>query len=120
MNNLYSKNGKLLTDQNEILPENHNYYKKLYSTKGTEQVNLNDILENEVSKRSEGEKIKLDQSLQYEEFLSSLKRMPNNSSLSSSGFTVPFYKLFWNDISHFLKRSLNDSFQKEELSVTLK
>lgn len=88
MNNLYSKNGKLLRDQSEILLETHNHYKNLYSTKETEQVNLNDILDNEVPNISEEDRIKLDQPLQHEEFLSSLKRMPNNSSPGSSGFTV--------------------------------
>jgi len=38
--------------------------------------------------------------------------MSNNKSPGSDRLTVEFYKIFWNDIKHFLIDSLNFSFEK--------
>ena len=37
--------------------------------------------------------------------------MKNCKSPGSDGITTEFYKIFWNDIKHFLKDSLNYSFR---------
>jgi len=46
--------------------------------------------------------------------------MSNNSSPGISGFTSAFYKVFWIDISIFLVRSMNYSFEMGELSISQK
>ena len=46
--------------------------------------------------------------------------MKNDKSPGTDGFTCEFFKLFWKDIGHFLLRSINNSFEKGELSVTQK
>ena len=42
--------------------------------------------------------------------------MKNGTSPGSDGFTVEFYKFFWNDLGSFLVRAINESFKKESLS----
>ena len=38
----------------------------------------------------------------------------------STGFTTEFFKFFWKDLGYFVLRSINYSFEKNELSVTQK
>ncbi|KAJ8033044.1 hypothetical protein HOLleu_23168 [Holothuria leucospilota] len=45
--------------------------------------------------------------------------MKNNKSPGPDGFTVEFYKYFWNEIGQFLLRSLNFGYENS-LSVTQK
>ena len=44
--------------------------------------------------------------------------MKNNKSPGPDGFTVDFFKSFFVDLRTFLTQSINDGFQKDELSVT--
>lgn len=46
--------------------------------------------------------------------------MKNDKSPGSDGFTTEFLKFFWSDLSHFIIRSKNFGFRKQELSVTQK
>ena len=46
--------------------------------------------------------------------------MSNNKSPGFDGFTEEFFKFFWNDLGHFLVRSINYALHKGELSVTQK
>ena len=58
--------------------------------------------------------------LTYEECLTSLKNMSNNKSQENFGLTGEFYKVFWINIGHFLARSIDQGFDKGELSITQK
>ena len=49
-----------------------------------------------------------------------LKRMTNNKSPGSDGFTVEFFKFFWPQLGEYVVRSLNEGFDKKELSTTQK
>ena len=49
-----------------------------------------------------------------------LSKMKNNKSPGSSGFSVEFFKFFWNDLKFFWLNSINYGFLKGELSVTQK
>ena len=42
--------------------------------------------------------------------------MKNGTSPGSDGFTVEFFKFFWNDMGTLLVRAINESFRKESLS----
>ena len=71
------------------------------------------ILSNEKQNSLEGK-------ITYDELLFALKRAKNNKSPGSDGFTVEFFKFFWQDIGIFLLRSLNYGFDNNELSTTQK
>lgn len=122
MNSLYADTGTLLTNQSDILNEVCNHYKNLYSSRDTDNINLTTLFNNSdsIPKLNEYEKQSLEGHLSYNEMLTSLKKMSNDSSPGSSGFTAAFYKFFWIDIGHFLVRSINHAFDTGELSITLK
>ena len=46
--------------------------------------------------------------------------MKNNKSPGLDGYTVEFLKFFWNDIGHFVLRSVNEGYNSGELSVSFR
>jgi hypothetical protein len=52
------------------------------------------------------------------ELTSALKRMKNNKSPGSDGFTADFFKFFWIDVGKFVFRSVNYGYQQKKMSVT--
>ena len=46
--------------------------------------------------------------------------MPNNKTPGSDGLSAEFYKCFWKDIKDLVINSLNEGFEKNELSETRK
>lgn len=64
------------------------------------------------------ESANLEGPLQYNEVYGALQKMKNNKSPGTAGFTVEFYKFFWKDICHLLKRSLSYGYNEKQLSVT--
>ena len=97
------------------------FYRNLYSYREVYQVNLEDVLHNGNHKTlNDNMKESIEGNILYDEVLSSLKKMSNNKSPGYDGFTVEFFKFFWNDLAHFLVRSINYALRKGELSVTQK
>ena len=56
----------------------------------------------------------------YEELLLALKKKSINRSPGLDGFTVEFYKMFFIDLSWYLLRSINESYDSNNLSVSRK
>ena len=48
------------------------------------------------------------------ELTSALKRMKNNKSPGSDGFTADFFKFFWIDVGKFVFRSVNYGYQHKK------
>ena len=46
-----------------------------------------------------------------DEASSALRKMKNNKSPGSDGFTSEFFKFFWRQLGHFIVRSLNEGFK---------
>jgi hypothetical protein len=80
-------------------------------------VNLDDIL-HDVPKLSQEESGSLEGPLTYQEAHNALKKMNNDKSPGSDGFTVEFFKFFFIDIGAFLVRSANEGFANNKLSAT--
>ena len=121
MNKLYSKNGTLLVDQKLIINETMRHFKDLYTEKMVKKIDLNEFFLNDnINKVTDNDKARIEGKITSKEMLECLKKMRNDSSPGSSGFTTAFYKFFWNDIGGFLVRAVNFAFESGELSVTLK
>ena len=119
---LIDDNGREMVDFSEINNEVHTFNKNLYSSKGDtiENVDVNDVLEPDTPKLSEEEANSLEGKISANKALNALKNMKSNKSPGSSGFTVEFFKFFWNDLGAFLLKSINEGFDKGDLSITQK
>ena len=119
INRVVGADGSEKCNINSIKDECFSFYEKLYDKK---KINLSDfhdfIKEDTFTCLSENQKQDLEGPIKHDEILSALKRMSNNKSPGLDGFTVEFYKVFFKDLSWFLVRSLNDSYDSGSLSIT--
>ena len=60
----------------------------------------------------------MSQPVTKQECLTALLKMSNNKSLGSDGFSVEFYKYFWNDLNDLLLQSYQFSFDAGVLTDT--
>jgi len=68
-------------------------------------------------KLSDEERDELDELLTYDERKQILETFPNERSPGEDGFTVEFYKCFFELLGHNLVESFNEAFEANELSV---
>ena len=96
--------GHHISDQSKILLQQHDFYKTLYSTTN---LDCNDeSFFNHNIKLTEEQKYLCEGNITFKECAQSLKLMTNGKSPGSDGYTVDFYKKFWEDIGPLLYRSL--------------
>ena len=60
----------------------------------------------------------LEGELTEKEILAALKKMKNNKSPGTDGFTSEFLNFFYNDIKVFIQRALNEGYVEGKLSIT--
>ena len=118
-------NGEIVTDQKEILKEVQYFYENLYKNKDEDKgCSLKDIVEGlkgaSIRKLTEEEKDNLEGEIGSFEAGEILKKMKNNKSPGSDGFTSEFLKFFWKDLKVFVIGSLNYGYSLGSLSVTQK
>ena len=114
---------KVVTEPKEILIEQANYYKKLYSSTKPppESDELKYFLQDKhINKMDEDQKLSCEGKITELEAQAVIKTMANNKTPGSDGFPVDFYKVFWKDLGHFLLRSLNHAYESNSLSITQK
>ena len=75
------------------------------------------LLTDNIPKLTETEKCACEQMLSVKECGKALNEMGNNKSPECDGFTVEFYKFFWDEIKMFLYNSFVWSFQHKLLSL---
>lgn len=117
--------GKIISNQNEILNQVKIFYENLYkcnnvSTNCTiSEINtgLKDV---NVKKLRYEEQENLEGTISVSEAGEVLKNMKSNKTPGTDGFSSEFFKFFWKDLKHFVVRSINYGYQKGELSVTQK
>ena len=88
-----------VTESNGIKNEVGTFYTKLYSSREEEitNVDLNDILNENTPKLTNDKAISIEGQMTLPEATLFLSKMKNNKSPGSSGFSVEFFKFFWND-----------------------
>ena len=121
INVIEKEDGKIITDQKEILSETCNYYKTLCESKENtlEYVDLNAFMQDmEVPKLNKEEAFNLEGMVTLNETGKTRKNMKNNKSQGTSGFSADFYKVFWRLLGIFVVRAINSGFQEGEFSVT--
>ena len=112
----------VILDREKILEEIYKYYKELYSRKKNPCSSEIDIYLDgvEFNTLSEEDASSCEGLLTENECYKALMSMPNNKTPGSDGLSAEFYKCFWEDINNLVINSLNEGFEKNELSETQK
>ena len=119
MHKLKTRDGEEIFDKDKIMKEVKGFYEHLYTRKELEYVQISEMV-GELPSLAAEEIASLEGHITLEEASYALKNMKNNKSPGSDGFTVEFFKVFWKQLGEFVVRSLNDGFNKGELSSTQK
>ena len=122
MAGIINKNGIELKTNASISEEVYNFYNNLYSSQEHTliDIDITERLDKDTQKLSDIQAASIEGPMSYEEICNTLKNMQNGKSPGSTGFTTEFFKFFWKDLGYFVLRSINYSFEKNELSVTQK
>ena len=90
---LVNEKGETICKQDKILEEAKNYYKKLYTkTESLSEVNLNsEIPDSDIKKLNDTLKESLEGEITYNELTTAMRRMKNEKSPGSDGFTNEFF-----------------------------
>ena len=119
---LKKDDGSYTKTEDEILIEQHNFYKKLYQRDKISETNMNQYLQNmkKHTTLNDEEKLLLEGNINESECVAALNLMKLNKSPGSDGLPVEFYKSFWTDIKIPLLDSLQEAYTSGELSTTQK
>ncbi len=115
-------NDTLITDQKDILTEERNFYKTLYSEKldpnsESYKKSFRNFDLNDLCKLDEKTKAECDKSVTEKELLGSLKELKNGRTPGSDGFPADFYKFFWIDVKDLVTDSINHALSNGQLSI---
>ena len=116
---MINHNGTRINDRKDILNEERNFFKELYSSRNVDPniekfshfFNVDFQLPEEMTSTCEGE-------ITLAECTKALSMMQNNKSPGSDGLTTEFYLAFWDIISHYVVNSFNYAFNTGNLSIS--
>ena len=110
-------------DQEIILREKENFYRALYESSNInmETPESKTFFENELIKQLSDDNVSTcEGKITNEECKKALNEMGIGKSPGSDGFASEFYKRFWDEVSDDVVQSINNAFDKGELSICQK
>jgi len=113
-------NGTLIMEPGEILNVQRDYYEQLYAPVSVIDEECSDTFFQDdcINELNDIQKEFCEGQISEKDVKTALSAMSNNKSPGSDGFTVEFYKFFYNDIGEYLLKSYNHAFSSGALSVT--
>lgn len=122
---LETQDGKVITEPKDILKEQRCYYETLYSLPRQNQdfdfnIEVNKFTHGGLSSLSEADKNICEGIITEQDCKNALKDMKMGKSPGCDGLTVEFYIFFWLKIKSLVIESINEGFDKGELSVNQK
>ena len=111
-------NGQIIKDEDKIMSCIQLFYTKLYEKSKATCDFQNYISDIKLNVLSDDDAILCEGKLTENECLEALKAMNLNKSPGSDGLSVEFYRCFWQYIKHMVIDSLNEGYDKQELSYT--
>ena len=117
---LITENESAIKDENLILDKIESFFKDLYTSNiSFSETKYNGFIENlNMPRLSEDDREKCEGLLTYEECKKSLETFQNEKSPGEDGFTVEFYKCFFELLGTDLVASLNAAYELGELSIS--
>ena len=112
---------KVITDQKQVEWEVRKFYWKLYQEE-EKTINKEEVLKNiaSIKKVSEDDRLLMDGKISEEEVGRTLKNTRNNIAPGYGGFGGNFYKVFWKFLKKIVVNAINETFENEELPITLR
>ena len=109
-----------IKDETQILDAIENYFNNLYmSTDGTTQDDYDQYIQDlSLPRLSDEERDNMEGPLTYEECKKVLETFQNDKSPGEHGFTVEFYKFFFELLGHDLIASFNEAYEANELTIS--
>ena len=120
MNSLLTEDGTLVETQDEILKETTNFYKRLYTSKKTDDLAQDYLLNKLKQNLTDEDKDSIEGEITLTEILIAIKSLANEKSPGCDGLIAEFYKTFSSVIGNDLVDVINNGFQKGELSNTMR
>ena len=104
----------------QILDQIEGYFKKLYTSENTSsQEEYDEFIQHlTIPRISNEDRDSLEGSLTYEECKKVLDSFKNDKSPGEDGFTVEFYKFFYDLLGKDLLASLNEAYETNELTIS--
>lgn len=121
------KNGHFISEQSDVLQKTKEYYEKLYrkvDNSVEDEDNLQKYFSKEEEKDVADDEDEYSSSLELvpmtfkEEAKETMDRMISTGSPGSDGFTLEFFKFFWENLGDFVDRSIRYAFDCKMLSTT--
>ena len=108
------------TNDKQILDQIETYFRDLYTSGKTfSQDEYDEFIQHlQIPKLSDEDRDNLEGSLCYEECKNVLESFQNDKSPGEDGFTVEFYKLFYDLLSENLLAGLNEAYEKNEFTIS--
>ena len=117
------KDGKIFTDQENIMRISTEFYKKLYTTEKVCEKIQEKLLKNVKTKLSKEKQTELDKPFIAKEIEDAIYKLQSGKSPGLDGFPIEFYKKYWHKIKNIFIAYVNDVKQRglsncKNLSVT--
>ena len=116
---LYNENNEVIRNKNDILKKIKLFYENLYSERERHEENKSIFFENILKLEKESRDL-CEGKITKEECFRALEEMKLNKSPGNDGFTAEFYQKFWPVLGGSLVDTLNDAFERGELSASQK
>ena len=113
--------GKKVTDSESILKEQHRFYSDLYLSKGVKELFTGEFpqyLDN-MQQLSDNSKKKLDSPFTLEELETFVLNSKLNKAPGPDGFSNEFFKIFMDELKHWIFGYLQESIKNKHLSGTM-
>ena len=117
---IQKENGEIIQDSKSITSESKSFHEKLYASKEA------DILDEAIDENldhptlTSEERDSLEGLINIQELSIAVKNLNNEKSPGSDGYAAEFFKCFFKDVGMLVLRSINDGFEKGEMSITPK
>ncbi len=110
--------GKVITDPVEILNAQVRFYTNLFSSKRCESMSDYDEFFEDIEVLSEHDKNSCEGRINLQECERALNLFKKGKSPGNDGITSEFYQFFWPEVGEMIVQSLNEAYDKDELSTS--